>query len=319
MFRFSRWLRHACALVAIAFAQTATTQQAATQDRIATSTKNMVATVHPLATDVAVAVFRDGGNAVDAAIAAALTLGVVDNHNSGIGGGCFILIRRANGQVFAIDGRETAPARPRAHVRAGRPAGYAVKPDRTTGQRRSWRVGGLRFGFTKLRYQETGRIAGTGCENRGRRIPNRCRLCGGAQISCRVVIAIREFAEILLKPDGQPYAAGETLKQADLAQTYRCIAQQGIGWFYRGEFAERTAEWMSQHAGILTRDDFNDYRAMQRAPVETTYRGYTIIGFPPPSSGGVHVAQILNILERFNLAAIHRRDESQFCMSSRKR
>ena len=77
----------------------------------ATSTKGMVASVHPLATDAGVAALRKGGNAIDAAIAVGLTLGVVDAHNSGLGGGCFILIRRADGKIFAIDGRETAPAK----------------------------------------------------------------------------------------------------------------------------------------------------------------------------------------------------------------
>src|SRR6476619_1663415 len=79
--------------------------------RAATSAKGMVASVHPLATDAGVAALRQGGNAIDAAIATALTLGVVDGHNSGIGGGCFMLIRLANGQFIALDGRETAPAK----------------------------------------------------------------------------------------------------------------------------------------------------------------------------------------------------------------
>src|SRR5262245_30650824 len=77
----------------------------------ATSTKGMVASVHPLATDAGIAAMRKGGNAIDAAVAVGLALGVVDSHNSGLGGGCFILIRRADGQLIAIDGRETAPAR----------------------------------------------------------------------------------------------------------------------------------------------------------------------------------------------------------------
>src|SRR6266850_1630818 len=77
----------------------------------AASTKGMVASVHPLATDAGVAALRQGGNAVDAAIAVGLTLGVVDAHNSGLGGGCFVLIRRADGKLIAIDGRETAPAK----------------------------------------------------------------------------------------------------------------------------------------------------------------------------------------------------------------
>src|SRR5689334_25381494 len=89
----------------------------------ATSTKGMVATVHPLATDAGIAALKKGGNAIDAAIAVGLTLGVVDAHNSGLGGGCFILIRRADGKVIAIDGRETAPAKATRdmYLRGGKP------------------------------------------------------------------------------------------------------------------------------------------------------------------------------------------------------
>src|SRR5262245_39428223 len=89
----------------------------------ATSTKGMVASVHPLATDAGVAALRNGGNAIDAAIAVGLTLGVVDAHNSGLGGGCFILIRRADGKLIAIDGRETAPAKATRdmYIRHGQP------------------------------------------------------------------------------------------------------------------------------------------------------------------------------------------------------
>jgi gamma-glutamyltranspeptidase/glutathione hydrolase len=112
----------------------------------------------------------------------------------------------------------------------------------------------------------------------------------------------------LLKPNGEVYRAGELLRQPDLARTYRAIAEEGIDWFYRGEFAAQVADWMEAHGGILTRSDFADYEAEWRQPIVTTYRGATVVGFPPPSSGGIHVAQILNILEHFDLAAIHRRN-----------
>jgi gamma-glutamyltranspeptidase/glutathione hydrolase len=82
----------------------------------------------------------------------------------------------------------------------------------------------------------------------------------------------------------------------------------GIDWFYRGEFANRVAAWMEKNGGLLTREDFANYAVKQRTPLQTTYRDYTIVGFPPPSSGGVHVAQILNILEHFDLAELHRRE-----------
>src|SRR5205814_9568203 len=104
-----------------------------------------------------------------------------------------------------------------------------------------------------------------------------------------------------LRPDGSPYREGDLLKQPDLAATYRSVAEQGIDWFYRGPFARRTGQWMTEHGGLLRSIDFANYHTRLREPVTNSYRGYTIIGFPPPSSGGVHVAEILNILQQFDL------------------
>ena len=113
---------------------------------------------------------------------------------------------------------------------------------------------------------------------------------------------------MFLKPDGKPWKEGERLVQTDLANTYRQVAEHGIDWFYRGPFAEKVGDWMAANGGIITAADFAAYQAKLRQPIKTTYRGYQIIGFPPPSSGGVHVAQILNILEPFDLRAIDQRD-----------
>ena len=90
-------------------------------------------------------------------------------------------------------------------------------------------------------------------------------------------------------------------RQLDLAKSYRTIAREGIGWFYGGQFAETTESWMKANGGLVTAKDFKSYELKLREPIRTTYRGYEVVGFPPPSSGGVHVAQILNILESFNL------------------
>ena len=94
------------------------------------------------------------------------------------------------------------------------------------------------------------------------------------------------------------------LKQADLVRSYRAIAREGADWFYRGEYATAVENWMRANQGILTAADFRNYVVKSRAPVTSTYRGHTIVGFGPPSSGGVHVAQILNVLEGFDLAAM---------------
>jgi gamma-glutamyltranspeptidase/glutathione hydrolase len=99
--------------------------------------------------------------------------------------------------------------------------------------------------------------------------------------------------------------------QRDLANTYRQVAEHGIDWFYRGPPATTIGDWMAANGGILTAADFASYEAKLREPLRSTYRGYEIVGFPPPSSGGVHVAQILNILENFDLPAIAEEDQAE--------
>jgi len=118
---------------------------------------------------------------------------------------------------------------------------------------------------------------------------------------------IRQFPEsaaLLLDESGESYKAGFLLKQPDLANTYRNIAEQGIDYFYKGVFALRLEQWMQANGGLVTADDFANYQLKKRQPLLTEYQGYQLAAFPPPSSGGVHVAQILNILEGFDLAAL---------------
>src|SRR6185295_13371059 len=113
---------------------------------------------------------------------------------------------------------------------------------------------------------------------------------------------------VFFHDDGEPYSAGETLVRSDLANTYRQIAKHGADWFYRGEFAEKVGDWMAANGGVITAKDFADYKAKIREPLRTTYRGYQIVGFPPPSSGGIHVAQVLNILENFDMGSLAAKD-----------
>ncbi len=279
----------------------------------AVAEKGMVATVHPLATDAAVNVMRRGGNAVDAAVAAALTLGVVDNHNSGIGGGCFILIRTAEGKLVAIDGRETAPAKATRdmYLRDGEPQTELSQ----TGPLASGVPGALaaydlavqRHGKLKLRD-----LLAPGADFAEKGFPVDQVYAANLRSTAKTLSQFPGSRQALLKSDGSPYAEGETLKPPDLAQTYRAIAEHGIDWFYRGPFAEQTATWMSTNGGILTAKDFADYRPKIRKPIISTYRGRKIVGFPPPSSGGIHVAQILNMLERFDLKSLRVEDEAKF-------
>ena len=268
-------------------------------------TNGIVATVHPLASEEAIKAFTAGGNAVDAAVAAALTLGVVDGHNSGIGGGCFMLVWRANGEFVALDGRETAPALATRDmfVRNG-------KADPKLSQ-----TGALAAGIPGALAVYDHAVKNFG------RLSLKRHLLAAAEIAEKAFPIDRTYAnrlaataqelrkfdearKVFLKQDGSVLKAGDVLRQSDLSASYRAIADQGIDWFYRGPFSLAGETWMKKHGGLVTADDFADYKFRLREPVRTRYRGYEIIGFPPPSSGGVHVAQILNILEHFNLKSM---------------
>lgn len=267
--------------------------------------KGMVATAHPLATQAAVGVFRSGGNAIDAAVAAGLTLGVVDGYNSGIGGGCFILIRLAEGRVVAIDGREMAPA-------AAHPEMYVVDgtPDTSLSQ-----TGALASGVPGALAAYARAVKEFGLKPLAELLePGARRAEEGFPLRRSYAAVIRGTAEnlrafegsraLFFHEDGSPLREGEILRQPDLARTYRAIAEHGTDWFYRGPFAEAVETWMKEDGGIMTAEDFANYEAPWRDPIRSSYRGHEIIGFPPPSSGGVHVAQMLNILENFDLASL---------------
>jgi gamma-glutamyltranspeptidase/glutathione hydrolase len=275
----------------------------------ATARRGMVVAVQPLATDAGVKVLQDGGNAVDAAVATALTLGVVDGHNSGIGGGCFMLVRLSDGRIFALDGREMAPAAATADmfVRDGK------------GQTSLSQTGALASGVpgSLAVYQYA-------VEHFGKKklsdllLPAADLAQRGFPIDATYVRKLKELAPViarfestravLLKPDGSPYSEGEILRQPDLARSYRAIAAAGSGWFYGGPFAQAVQTWMQHNGGVLGADDFAHYQMKLRDPLVTQYRDCTIVGFPPPSSGGVHVAQILGIISHFDIAALQRRD-----------
>jgi gamma-glutamyltranspeptidase/glutathione hydrolase len=264
--------------------------------------RGMVASVHPLATEAGLETLRHGGNAIDAAVAVALTLGVVDGANSGIGGGCFMLIRRADGSFVCLDGREMAPseATREMFIRAGKGdtalSQTGALASGVPGALAAYEYAVTHFGNKKLKdlllpaaaLADKGFVVSSSYAQRIRGVADE--------------MAPFEFSKAIFFKGGKPLATGDLLRQTDLARTYRAIAKEGSGWFYRGPFARLTEQWMQTHGGIMTAKDFENYQVRLREPVMTSYRGYEIVGFPPPSSGGVHVAQILNILENFKLA-----------------
>lgn len=272
------------------------------QARAATAwTHGVVASVNPIATDVGIEVLKQGGNAIDAAVAVAFTLGVVDTENSGIGGGCFMLIRTAKGELVAIDGRETAPAAAtkdmfvrggQADTRLSQSGALAIG---VPGALAAYELAVNRYGKSSL----AGLIQpATTLADKGFELPEHY-----AKRLASESIELQRFtaSKAVFFKNGKVLKEGQRLRQTDLAQTYRMISRFGSQWFYAGPFSKAVERWMTNHGGIMTAEDFRNYQVKLREPVITGYRGYKIAGFGPPSSGGVHVAQILNILENFNL------------------
>ncbi|WP_347331240.1 gamma-glutamyltransferase [Marinimicrobium locisalis] len=268
-----------------------------------------VATVQPRATEAAMKAYAQGGNAIDAAVAAALTLGVVDGHNSGIGGGLFAVVHWADGRVEAIDGREMAPAGAHRdmYVRDGEyhpelskrgPLAVGI-PGSVAAFDYMMEKGGK--GSLAQHLRAAADLAENGFAIDGifaRRLKRHAE----------DLRAYPGTAAIFLDPEGQPWPIGHRLKQPDLADTYRSIAQKGTSYFYGGGFARAVGQWMEKNDGLITREDFDAYKLIRRRPVVSEYRGYKVYGFPPPSSGGVHVAQMLNILEGYDLSELSEAD-----------
>lgn len=270
--------------------------------QVSADNKVAVASVNPDATRIAMDVVKRGGNAVDAAVAVAFALGVVDAHNSGIGGGCFVLVRLADGRILAIDGREMAPAAAQRDMFLR--AGQAVPELSRTGAL-AVGVPGSVMALHRLQ-KEGGKLSFADVI-----LPSADLAEQGFDVSValgeRLAATARDLARfpaaaaIYLDKTGHPHAVGSAMKNPDLARTYRELARRGPDYFYRGEFAKKSAAWMKANGGLITQEDFANYEIKLREPVVSTFKGYSIYGFPPPSSGGIHVAQILNILENFEL------------------
>lgn len=288
-------------------------QEAPPKQNSAQSSLGMVATVQPLATDVGVEVLRKGGNAVDAAVAAALTLGVVDGHNSGIGGGCFILIRTAEGKFYAIDGRETAPteATKEMFFKDGKPQPAWSQ----TGPLASGVPGALaayQLALEKCGNKKLAELIGPATQLADKGFPISRALARALNEEKKDLSRFEGSKAILVRADGRDWKPGDDLVQKDLATTLRGVSAQGTEYFYRGPVAEHIGKWMAENGGLLSAEDFAAYQPILREPLVTLYRKWKIVGFPPPSSGGVHVAQILKLVEPMDLNQMHANDPASF-------
>ena len=267
----------------------------------------MVVAQEGTAARVGLAILKSGGNAVDAAVATALALAVTLPRAGNLGGGGFMLIHLAKGdKTVAIDYREVAPATTRADVflddksnavpRLSRETGLAVGvPGTVAGL--TWaleRYGSGKFPLSALAAPAEA-LARDG-------IPVEQDLADALAQATR----LRHWpssAAIFSHKDGTPLGHGDVLTQTDLADTLATIGREGAKGFYEGAVAGKIAAAVRAAGGAMTTDDLAGYRALEREPVRGTYRGHTIVSMPPPSSGGVHVIELLNILEGFPLAA----------------
>ncbi len=262
----------------------------------------MVVTNQHLATKVGVDILKQGGNAVDAAVAVGYALGVVFPSAGNIGGGGFMTVRFADGRKTFIDFRETAPLAATPDMYLDRD-GNVIRGRSTKGYLAAGVPGNV-AGFELA-------LAKYGTMKRAAVMAPAIRLArhgfvlqqGDADL---FAIATRDFREdapaaaVFLR-NGQPPAAGQRLVQGDLARTLERIARQGNPGFYAGPVADAIVAASTRGGGIITKADLARYRAEERAPVECDYRGYMILSAPPPSSGGVIVCEILGILEGYPL------------------
>ena len=248
-------------------------------------------------------VFAQGGNIVDVAVAMSFALAVERPQSTGIGGGGFMLIHTARRQqTYALDFRETAPRRATADMFLNREGQVIADKSRRGGSAvavPSMVAGVLaahtRFGRLPLAtvLAPVIALAETGFAV----YPHLARALSVMQ----PVLASAASAEQFLHTDGSPYREGEILRQPALASTLRAIASQGKDGFYRGRIADRIIATITKHGGIMQHEDLRAYRVVWRKPLAGTYRGYKILSMPPPSSGGVHIVQMLNVLENFTL------------------
>ncbi|MDI7862090.1 gamma-glutamyltransferase [Rhizobiaceae bacterium n13] len=264
----------------------------------------MVVTAQHLASDVGVEILKKGGNAVDAAVAVGYALAVVYPSAGNIGGGGFMTIRLKDGRTTFLDFRERAPQAATKTMYLD-DKGDVVKGLSTAGYLAVGVPGpvmGFEEALTKYGTLERKdlmapaiRLASEGFVlQQG----DQATFENGAKKLAKDAAA----AAVFLKPDGKTYAAGETLRQPDLAATLASISEKGPDAFYRGPIGDAIVKASADNGGVLAKQDFENYKVRELEPVKCNYRGYDIVSSPPPSSGGVIICEILNVLEGYPLS-----------------
>jgi gamma-glutamyltranspeptidase / glutathione hydrolase len=262
----------------------------------------MVVSSDSLATQVGVEILKKGGNAVDAAVAVGFALAVTYPQAGNIGGGGFMVIRMANGETVTIDFREKAPMKASENMFLDENGNFVPEKSQvghlSVGVPGS--VAGLLLALEKygtmsrrevlepaIKLAEKGFIVNEGLANAFKNAFEHFK---------KFPSTMRYFSK-----NGQPYSAGDRLIQKDLAKVLKLIRDKGRDGFYKGKVADLIVEEMKRGGGLITYEDLENYQPVLRKPVVGNYRGYEIISMGPPSSGGVCLIELLNILENFDL------------------
>ncbi|MGA2383813.1 MAG: gamma-glutamyltransferase [Gemmatimonadales bacterium] len=267
----------------------------------ATGRYTMVVSDHPVASAVGVEVLRRGGNAIDAAVAVGFALAVAHPQAGNIGGGGFLVYRAADGRAYALDFRETAPSAATRDMYLDAAGGLSDK--RLTGALAAG-VPGTVAGLWEM-HRRFGRVPWSDLVAPAITLAREGVVIDTARAAAFANPAseqrLRRFGTTVaaLLPGGRRPELGDTLRQPDLARTLALIADSGADAFYRGSIAEQIVAEMGRRGGIITRADLEGYGAKWREPLRTTYRGWEVIGMPPPSSGGVTMTEMLNLLEGY--------------------
>ena len=266
----------------------------------------VVSSASRLASEVGVNALKQGGNAVDAAIATAFALAVTWPSAGNIGGGGFLVYHGDNGEATSFDFREKAPLAATERMYLGLD-GNVVNNSNHFGPLAvgvPGTVAGLWKAHQKLGSLPWEDLVNPAVELAREGIPITYSLQTGFERSRSRFQQYPASMQKFFKADGSGYELGDTWYQPDLAHTLELIRDNGHDGFYKGENAERLAAYMESQGGIITVEDLARYEAVEREPIRGSYRGYEIVSMPPPSSGGVTLVQMLNILEGFDLASL---------------
>ncbi|MEZ5490424.1 MAG: gamma-glutamyltransferase [Gammaproteobacteria bacterium] len=266
----------------------------------------IVASVSRLASEAGLEALKQGGNAVDAAVATAFALAVTWPSAGNIGGGGFMVYHGSDGHVTTFDFREKAPLAATDTMYLGLD-GRIVNNSNHAGPL-AVGVPGTVAGLYKA-HQELGvlpwaDLVAPAIKMARDGIPITYALQTGFSSNKSRFDQYPSSAQKFSRADGSPYELGDTWYQPDLAHTLELIQMNGEDGFYRGENAKRLADFMAKIGGIITEEDLAKYDAVEREPIRGTYRGYDIVSMPPPSSGGVAIVEMLNILEGFDIKSM---------------